>query len=77
MGGWGHSFPNKNHKYWTNEISPVVFPNLTKTLGWVNTFGTDLPKTTFFYSFPSQPSSCRSIDLPEMPVEEAACLRFD
>ena len=32
MGGWGHSFPNKNHKFWTNENSPFVFPNLTKTL---------------------------------------------
>ena len=36
MGGWGHSFPNKNHKFWTNENSPFVFPNLTKTLGWVS-----------------------------------------
>ena len=35
MGGWGHSFPNKNHKFWTNKNSPFVFPNLTKTLGWV------------------------------------------
>ena len=48
MGGWGHSFPNKNHKFWTNENSPFVFPNLTKSLGWVNTFGKDLDKKKFF-----------------------------
>ena len=35
MGGWGHSFPNENHNFWTNENSPFVLPNLTKTLGWV------------------------------------------
>ena len=34
MGGWGHSFPNKNHTFWTNENLPYVFPNITKTLGW-------------------------------------------
>ena len=34
------------------EISPFVFPNLTKTLGWENTFGKDLPKKTVFYTFP-------------------------
>ena len=35
MGGWGHSFPNENHNFWTNENSPFVLPNLTKTLEWV------------------------------------------
>ena len=35
MGGWGHSFPNENHNFWTNENSPFVLPNLTKTLAWV------------------------------------------
>ena len=48
----GHSFPNKNHKLWTNENSPFVFPNLTKTLGWVvgftNRFGKGLKKNVFF-----------------------------
>ena len=34
-------------------ISPFVFPNLTKTLGWVNTFGKYLPKNVFlFNAFP-------------------------
>ena len=62
MGGWGHSFPNKNHKFWTNENSPFVFPNLTKNPcvgGWVNTFGKDLPKKTFFYyAFPTKLQWC-------------------
>ena len=53
MGGWGHSFPNENHNFWTNENSPFVLPNLTKTLGWVggwvNTFGRDLPKKNVFF----------------------------
>ena len=35
MGGWGHCFPNKNHKFWMNKNSPFVFPKLTKTLGCV------------------------------------------
>ena len=50
MGGWGHSFPNKNHKLWTNKNLPSVFPNLKNpgVGGWVNTYGisqiSDLPK---------------------------------
>ena len=35
-------------------ISPFILPNLTKTLGWVNRFGRDLPKKTvcFFWQPP-------------------------
>ena len=29
MGGWRHSFPNKNHKFWTNENSPFVHNHAT------------------------------------------------
>ena len=34
------------------QISPFVFPNLAKTLGWVNRFGNGLPKKTFFLLLP-------------------------
>ena len=29
MGGWGHSFPNENHNFWTNENSPFVHNHAT------------------------------------------------
>ena len=45
MGGWGGSFPNRPKKNksprkspFLTRISPFVFPNLTKTLGWVGGF---------------------------------------
>ena len=53
MGGWGHSFPNENHNFWTNENSPFVFPNLTKTLGWVGKHIWErYPKKTIFLYLP-------------------------
>ena len=37
----------------STQISPFVFPNLTKTLGWVNRFGKGFPpKKTFFLYLP-------------------------
>ena len=41
MGGWGGWFPNRLNKVCHPEnrrISPFVFPNLTKALGWVGWF---------------------------------------
>ena len=54
MGGWGHSFPNENHNFWTNENSPFVLPNLTKTLGWVGKqiWERSPKKNIFLDSFP-------------------------
>ena len=64
VGGWGGWFPNKvqtpqtppqipRKSPFSTQISPFVFPNLTKTLGWVNTFGKYLPKNVFlFNAFP-------------------------
>ena len=33
----------------STQISPSVLPNLTKTLGWVDRFGRDLPKKHVFF----------------------------
>ena len=55
VGGWGGWFSNKvqtpqnlpkspRKSPFSTRILPFVLPNLTKTLGWVNRFGRDLPK---------------------------------
>ena len=51
VGGWGDWFPNKvqTHKKNPTRISPFVFTNLTKTLGWVHTFGKTFPKKWFLF----------------------------
>ena len=43
-------FACKQRNYSCTQISPFVSQNLTKTLGWVNTFGRDLPKKRFFFT---------------------------
>ena len=60
VGGWGVWFPNKvqtpqnppkspRKLPFLTQISPFVFPNLTKTLGWVNRFGKGFPKKNGFF----------------------------
>ena len=52
MGGCGGWFPNKVQTPFLTRISLFVFPNLTKTLGWLgglNRFGKTFPKKAFIF----------------------------
>ena len=70
MGGWGHSFPNENHNFWTNENSPFVFPNLTKTLGWVHRFD-------FFGTFPNNSIGNSTNSKKEENLKGRVCAKLD